>query len=231
MNENETPRCFQWIASDKKGQIVFLDKIEIDDGIVFLSFKDGSRMNEAFIAPLNQKDLNGVFYMAEIDHPNNCWQFKEEWVGRQEEVWAFIDETNPTEKVCIQEAISGRKVMKLIPPRPTTPKTSNFISNSLPETPSPLISINESDPVYIMLTKSKKIDNKIEMSIIIAMPPKNLYNIAKESFDEGDTKFVKYIIENIDTNEIREALKIAITNMYEQKENKDSAGISIFEHD
>ena len=88
MNEsNQLPRYFQWIASDKKGQIVFLDKIVAEDGIAFLCFKDGSRMNEAFVAALNQKDLTGTYYMAEIEHPTNCWQFQEEWIGREEEKW------------------------------------------------------------------------------------------------------------------------------------------------
>jgi hypothetical protein len=53
------------------------------------------------------------------------------------------------------------------------------------------------------------------MNITISLPPKNLYYIAKESFDEGEKKFVEYIIGDIEVDKIKEAIKIAIMNMYE----------------
>ena len=77
--------------------------------------------------------------------------------------------------------------------------------------------IDTSDPIYIMMSKSKKVDNIIEMSMTVSMPAKSLYNVAEESFDEGGQKVVEYIIDNIDVNDIKDALKIAIAEMYEKK--------------
>jgi hypothetical protein len=228
--ENDT-RYFQWIVGDRKGEVMVFDKIESEGSDVFIVFKDESRINENFVALLNQKDLTGKL-MAEIDSPTNVWTFKDEWVGRQEEKWQWRDETNPIEKVCVQPFVEGRKVIKLIPPKPTPPNHSVFgrINNmSQTEVPSFIRAgveyadvkpkIDTNDPIYILISTSKKIDSEISMNISISLPPKSLYDIAKESFDEGGTKFVEYIIENITVNEIKDALKISITQMYEKSDD------------
>jgi hypothetical protein len=164
--------------------------------------------------------------MAEIDDPNNCWVFKEEWVGRTEEVWVEQDETNPGNKVCVDPGNPGKKVIKLIPPRPTPkthssfgPITQHIVQQPMPE---PIVNIetqkskiNNSDPIYILLSKSKKEEIDITMSMTVSLPSKHLYNIAKESFEDGNEKFIEYIIEHITVDEIKDALKISLTNMYE----------------
>ena len=126
-------RYFQWVIGEKKGQIQIFDRIDTDDGALYIVFKDGSRINETLVAPLNAKDLTNKM-MAEIDHPDNPWKLKEEWVGRQEEVWELNAEQ---ERVCVQPFVEGRKVINLIPPRPTAPRSSSFGQISNP-TPAPL---------------------------------------------------------------------------------------------
>jgi len=221
MNDDNV-RFFQWIMGDRKGEVMIFDKIESEGSDIFIVFKDNSRINENLVAEINEKDLTGKF-MAEIDSPNNTWSFKDEWVGREEERWEWRDETNPTEKVCVQPVIPGRKVTKLIPPKPTPKTKSNFGAITILEPVIKYVEIEKpvekktdtSDPIYILMSTSKKIDTEIDMNIIVSLPPQTLYNIAKESFDEGQKKIVEYIIENITVNEIKEALKIAITKMYE----------------
>jgi len=53
------------------------------------------------------------------------------------------------------------------------------------------------------------------MGMIIALPPKNLYELAKDSFEEGSVKFIKYIVDELTVEEIKEALRIAVKEMYE----------------
>lgn len=221
---NNNTRYFQWVISERKGDICILDKIVSEDENIFITFTDKSRINENLVAPLNSKDLTGKL-MAEIDSPNNRWNFKEEWVGRQEEVW----ELNAAgERVCVQPLVEGRKVTKLIPPKPSPKSSSNFGVIVQPQVQAviPTQEIKEeknkidiTDPVYILMNQSKKIDTEISMNIIISLPSKNLYNIAKESFNDAEEKFVGYIIENIDDNKIKEALRSAITEMYENTDN------------
>jgi hypothetical protein len=215
-------RFFQWIAGERKGEVMVFDRIESEGAEIFIVFKDNSRINENLVAPINQTDLTGKF-MAEIDSPKNTWTFKDEWVGRTEEVWAEQDETNPGNKVCVQPAIPGRKVLKLVPPRPTPKTTSNFGQVTVVE---PIVkyvevekttqsNIDKSDPVYILLSKARKVDSDVNMGMVISLPPKNLYELARDSFENGDEKFVKYIVEEITVDEIKEALSEAIKQMYE----------------
>ncbi len=231
MNNNQT-RYFQWVLGDRKDQICLFDHIETDEGNIYIVFTDKSRINENLVAQINQKDLTGK-YMAEIDHPDNKWVFKTEWVGRQEEKWEWKDETNPIEKVCVQPFVEGRKVNKLVPPRPTPPSHSVFgaIRNSMLTQPTfsgnvtiykteqektTSNKLDMSDPIYILINKSRKIDTEVTMNITISLPPQSLYNIAKESFENGDEKFIKYILEELSVDKIKYSLKTAITNMYEQ---------------
>jgi len=108
-------RYFQWIAGDKRGQVMIFDRIETEGGDTFIVFKDGSRIKDDLVSPVGKIDQTGKF-MAEIESPNHVWTFKEEWVGRQEEVWEEQDDTNPGNKVCVQPFVPGRKIVKLIPP-------------------------------------------------------------------------------------------------------------------
>jgi len=215
MNDLEKHRWFQWIAGDRKGEVMVFDKFESEDEINYIVFKDQSRINEQYVAPLNQKDLSGK-YMAEVDSPTNIWKFSEEWVGRQEEKW---EKNADGENVCVQPYIPGKKIIKLLPPKPSNKPSSNFQSQPIIkyiEKPAEVQSnINTSDPVYILISKSKKIDTEINMDITVSLPSQSLYNIAKESFEVGDQKFIEYIIENITVKEIKDALKDSITSMYE----------------
>ena len=213
-------RYFQWVVGENRGQVKIFDKIEADGEDVFIVFKDGSRINETFVAPLNQKDLTQKF-MAEIDSPNNIWSFREEWVGREEERYEIDAEGI---KQLVIPFNPGKKVTHLIPPNPT-PKTSSAFGHvtNVP-TPAPVVNtpapiqnnVDKSDPVYILMSKAKKLDSEINMGMIISLPPKNLYELAKDSFEEGDEKFIRYIVDELTVEEIKGALKQAIKEMYEQ---------------
>jgi len=214
-------RYFQWVIGEQRGQVKIFDRIEADGAEAFIVFKDDSRINENLVAPLNEKDLTGK-YMAEIDSPHNIWSFREEWVGREEEKWEMDSEGI---RQLVIPFSPGKKVIHLIPPKPTPKRSSSFgqISNVLPNfqyTPPPpevpKNTIDKSDPIYILMSKAKKVDSEINMGMIVSLPPKNLYDLAKESFDEGDEKFIEYIVDDITVDEIKDALKIAIKEMYEE---------------
>jgi len=226
MNDNEK-RYFQWISGSKRGQVLIFDKVESDGEDNYVVFKGGDRCNDGLIAALNANDLTGK-YMAEVSGPDNIWQFKDRWVGREEEAW---EQNGDGDKVCVQPFIEGRKVVDIIKPRQVAPRVSNFgeIKNQLPEfqyTPPPpsqpeiISGIDKSDPVYILMSKSKKVDTEIDMCLTIALPPKNLFNLAKESFDEGSDKFISYIVSEITVDEIKEAIKEGIRQMYEENDSK-----------
>lgn len=229
-------RFFQWIAGDTKGQILVFDKIIEEDDEVFIEFKDGSRMNTEFIAEINQKELQGKM-MAEIESPKNPWKFDEKIVGREEERW----ETDADgRKQLVVPFRPGRKVVKLIPPKPTKNKfgeianTEDLVGDG-DQTPnkSPITDTKETedkksagidvsapvpsnDPVYIMMERSKKATANISLSLEVSVPPTSLFHVAKESFDDGEEKTIEYIINNMNIDTIKESIKQGLIDMYNQ---------------
>jgi hypothetical protein len=203
-------RYFQFLAGERRGEILTFNKIEQEDGEVFIAFKDDSRCNEDFILPLNETAWEGKL-MAEISSPENRWKLSEEWVGREEERWEI---NKDGERVCVQPLIPGRKKTIAIPPKRT--KTKFGITNSIIETIKHQEPIINNDPVYIMVEKSKKFDTKICMDIIVSLPAKSLYNVVKESFEEGSTKIIDYIINNLDNTKLKESLRSALLTAYEE---------------
>jgi hypothetical protein len=210
-------RYFQFLAGPRAGEILLFDKIEQEDDIVFVAFKDGSRCNEEFILPLNETAWDGKL-MAEVSDTSNIWKIKTEWVGRQEEIW---DINKDGEKVCVQPFAEGRKKVTATPPRKTTARFGQI--NNVIETPNSMQAkqnANQNDPVWVMMDKAKKFDTPIPMELTISLPTKSLYNVAKESFDEGGEKVIEYIISNIDDKKLKDSLRVALLLAYENKEPK-----------
>lgn len=217
----EKVRYFQYIGSERKGEIVIFEKIETEEEMVFVSFKDGTRCNEDLILPINDVNWRGKL-MAEISDPDNLWRFKEEWKGRKEERSELNAEQ---ERVIIQPFVEGKKHTTPIPPRKTT---SNFgaITNNI-EVPTPEPKVLEpkkqkatGDPVFLMLDKSKKFDTDISLDMTISLPKQSLYAVVDESFDDGGIKMIEYIVEEMDISIIKDALKHSLLEAYKSDDDK-----------
>lgn len=227
MENKEPRRYFQYIAGGRRGEVVIYDHIEEEDDMVFVCFKDKSRCNDELILPINERNP-GSALMAEVENPNNVWTFKEEWKGRQEEKRA---KDADGKLQIVQPFIEGRKVVTPVPPKRTK---SNFgqITNHIeiptstsaqPANVQQQASIDAqrdkmSDPVWVMMDKAKKFDTEVEMTLNIALPAKSLYNVAKESFEEGGQKVIEYIIDNLDDTKLKKALKQALQIAYNDVE-------------
>lgn len=200
---DETKRWFQWIAGENKGQVQKFNNIVQEDNEIYIVFKDGSRINEQLVAEINAKDLTGKF-MAEVENLDNIWNFKEEWVGREEEKW---EQNANGEEVCVIPFSPGRKIIKIIPPRPSYKRSASFgTPENLSAPPPPIDKIDRTNPVFILISKSKKNDHDINIDITISLPPQNLFKLIKESFDSGDEKFIEYIVEEIDIQILKDSL-------------------------
>ena len=233
-------RFFQWLSGERRGEVVVYDDIIEDDGEVFIVFKDDSRINDKFVAALNETDATGKL-MAEVENMSKLWQFKEEVIGNTgpiyEQDWesqqkfevpsaddlAHADLTGETGTV---KARPKKKKVTLIPPTKTRPEVVESKFGMVKQAPAPVPApaapvskwsetvLDTSDPVYIMLDKAKKVDSEVNMTLTISLPSKSLFDVAKESFEEGDKRSLEYIIENLDVSEIKEALKRGIEEMY-----------------
>lgn len=222
-NEN---RYFQYLAGERRGEILVFDKIEEDDGMVFVSFKDGSRCNEELIMPLGERNWTNQL-MSEIEDPNNCWTFKEEWIGRQEEKKA--KDADGVLQI-VQPFIEGRKKVSPIPPKKVksafgkiSSSTSKEGDKVQQEASNKVREDRKDDPVWLMMDKAKKFDTEVEMIMTIALPRKSLYDVAEESFENGGDKVIEYIIENLDDSKLKDNLKIALLDAYAEEEYNESS--------
>jgi len=245
---NDKARFFQWITGERRGEVVIFDKIVQEDGIIFISFKDNSRINANLVAEINVTDLTNKM-MAEVENSRNIWRFKEKPAvdeSRIEQDWqtqvkyevpsaddiAHADLTNPEGGVV--QPKKQKKAIKLIPPIKTRNKFGRIastddlaasynesIKTELKIQSATLVepSMDHNDPVYIMMNKAKKKDIEVSMTLTISLPSKALFDVAVESFDKGGDKVIEYILNNMDIKEIKESLKIALKNTYIGEEN------------
>lgn len=77
-----------------------------------------------------------------------------------------------------------------------------------------------SDPVRILAKTCKKRDTDIDLTISIKLPSKAVYNIASAEFEDGGSKFINYLIEEIDINSIISELRNALTTAYESSNSE-----------
>ena len=213
-------RYFQYLAGTRQGEVVIFDKIEEDDGMVFVAFKDKSRVNEELIQPIEERKYTNKF-MAEIEGPSNPWTFEEKWVGRQEEKFAKDGSGN---SVVVEPFIEGKKRITPLPPRPPHKTSSSF--GMIEEKPVQKVApveekLDLSDPVFLMMDKSKKTDISVDMNLVLSLPSKSLYNVAKESFDNGSEKTIEYIIKSIKKEQFEESLRQALLQAYEDNDKPE----------
>lgn len=74
--------------------------------------------------------------------------------------------------------------------------------------------ISDKDPVYILVTTSKKDDITVSMDLEMKLPSKDLFAIASSNFDNGEEKFIETIIQDLDISEIIESLKESLLSTY-----------------
>ena len=243
----DSRRYFQFLAGPRRGEVLIMDSIESEDGEIYVKFKDDSRINETFIAQLNQKVVTEKV-MAEIDSPSNCWRFNEkvednkprlEKDAQTGEIYEIpnVDDmvhADLTGETGVVQPRKKKKAIELVPPRPTPASHSAFgaiqasfntpvvdndnpVQNTKvkPTQPNAVQQANTGDPVWLMCNSSKKFETEVNLTQTISLPKKSFYNVVKESFEDGGEKVVEYIIQNLDSQKIKDALKVALREAYD----------------
>lgn len=130
-------RYFQWIAGERRGEVVVFEEIVEEDGMGFICFKDESRVNTELIAEINQTSLTGKM-VAEVENPTNIWKFKEKkFTGdekRVEQDWeSQVKYDIPSVEDIMLDGgtpVNKKKVTTLIPPRQTMNKFGKIASSN-----------------------------------------------------------------------------------------------------
>lgn len=70
------------------------------------------------------------------------------------------------------------------------------------------------DPVSILVSTSKKEEKDVEMTITLSLPSKELFAIASNNFEDGETKFIDNIVKDLDISEIISAIRLTLLESY-----------------
>ena len=247
-------RFFQWVAGERKGEVVVFEEIVQEDGMAFIAFKDGSRVNTDLIAEINDEALTGKM-VAEVESPNNIWSFQERIIENKPRYEVDHETQEKFQIPSVEEIMTDgaarpqpKRVIDLIPPRKTMNKfgrlaTSTDMDEAYSEsnlpgpvdlqptpTKTPQAPVKQTlvgDPVYIMMDKAKKIDTEVNMTLTISLPSEYLFDVVRDSFEDGASKGLEYIIENIDISDIKAALKEGIKEMYGENEDPNDNKIPL----
>lgn len=81
--------------------------------------------------------------------------------------------------------------------------------------------ISKQDPVYILVSTSKKDDITVSMDLEMKLPSKDLFAIASSNFDDGEEKFIETIIQDLEISEIIDSLKASLLKSYRSAIGKE----------
>lgn len=79
-------------------------------------------------------------------------------------------------------------------------------------------SVDETDPVHILVKTCKKHESSVDLKIALSLPSISTYNFAKSEFEDGDKKFIDAIADSITVETVMDALKDALRSAYENGE-------------
>ena len=94
---------------------------------------------------------------------------------------------------------------------PNTTLLTNDINNQSDK------NFDDNDPVAILVNKAAKFESTISMDLNIELPAKSLFKIASENFENGEETFLNVILSHIDNEKIKQSLKDALKNAYNEE--------------
>lgn len=136
---------------------------------------------------INISPIQGGTWSVQVDQIDKIGLIKgsEQYVGYTEELFNHLkSEQNPP----IEQG------------EPEDPGTKTF---------------SENDPVFILIDKCKKKEGICNLEIKAQLPGKSIYTLIQEEYDEADSeKFFDIIIDQLDVNEIKKAIKESLKAAY-----------------
>ena len=82
-------------------------------------------------------------------------------------------------------------------------------------------SVDETDPVSILVKTSKKTDTKITINLVMSLPSKDLFSIAVNQFDDGERKFIDTVVSGLDVSDVIESIKNSLRVSYRKASGID----------
>lgn len=115
-------------------------------------------------------------------------------------------------------------------PTSTRPSSANLIDKQSIQNSRDLyqVSINHSvpvlqeknSPIHSLLSKQKQNIVEVNLKIKINIPPKELYQVLCDSFDNADDEIVEFCTKDINLEQIKESISHSLKSMYSTKKQK-----------
>jgi hypothetical protein len=105
------------------------------------------------------------------------------------------------------------------------PTNSNLVDRDLYK-----VSINQetpqlpekSSPIHSLLSKQKSNVVEVNIKIKINIPPKELYHVLCDSFENAEDEIVEFCTKDIDLDQIKESISHSLRSMYASKKQKQN---------
>jgi hypothetical protein len=81
---------------------------------------------------------------------------------------------------------------------------------------------DKSSPIHSLLSKQKPNVVEVNLKLKINIPPKELYQVLCDSFENADDEIVEFCTKDIDLEQIKESISHSLKNMYASKKQKQN---------
>jgi hypothetical protein len=76
--------------------------------------------------------------------------------------------------------------------------------------------IQQESPVLQLLRKQKEHPTEITVTMVVNVPNKALYDILKSSFDDADKDIMEFVMQSMDMESVKDAIKQSILSSYDE---------------
>ncbi|MGL5691957.1 MAG: hypothetical protein ACRDD8_14205 [Bacteroidales bacterium] len=235
---------FQWVNGPNIGKTVVLDYIDIENGQLYLNFRDGSRCNRDLLLLLNEFDVNGKA-LSHISGEDNKWNISIEHIPAIEEKYA---ESKSGEKFCVQPYSPPRVKIKRYPPKfyhcdeiktfdtPTSPTQKKpspkpieqavLPKQKIAQQPEPIINkqtpndtvqsdyLDDTILIESLCKKCNKVDVNIGLDVTLELPSFDVYKIINTNFENGEKGFREYLNKHITSEDVKARIIDAVCKSY-----------------
>jgi len=194
----EEKTLYQWIAGEKAGGVVAMDRIEYDsdDQIHYIYFENGDRVNA---------ELEGQVF-AKIDSAEDAFIIK------QELIHDIREEKGQDGQIYEIPGPDHGKVKTIKIPKAKVTTAQESIASSVPQKTQVTKMIG--DPVIALLEKAKKTKSTFGISLRVDVINQALYDVITENYEDGEEKSLDYIVSLIDISELKSQLREKLKTVY-----------------
>lgn len=79
--------------------------------------------------------------------------------------------------------------------------------------------INEESPIFSLLAKQKINWVDVDLKLSINLPPKSLWDVLMNSFDDAEKDILEYVTKDLDIEVVRQSLRESIKDIYKKQKN------------